>query len=58
MLYYPFIEPDMRKAKNRKAFKRFSQPFQCWIRQQSVRTKLILSGFDVIYRQSRQTWYV
>ena len=23
MLYYPFIEPDTRMAKNRKAFKRF-----------------------------------
>ena len=23
MLYYPFIEPDTRMAKNQKAFKRF-----------------------------------
>ena len=55
MLYYLFIEADTHVEKNWKAFKGFSQPFQHWIRQSSVRTKPVLSRFNVIYRPSRQT---
>ena len=58
MLYYPFIEPDTFMAKNRKAFKRFFSALSALDKTISVRTKPVLSGFNVIYHQSRQTWYV
>ena len=58
MLYYPFIEPDTRMAKNQKAVIRFFSALSALDKTISVRTKPVLSRFDVIYLQSRQTWYV
>ena len=54
MLYYSLIEPDTGMAKNSKAFKRFYLALTAMDKAVNVRTKLALSRFDVIYRQSRQ----
>ena len=51
VLYYPFIEPDMRMAKNRKAFKRFfsalsalDKTLKCYNKTSFVRIRCNLSS--------------
>ena len=36
----------------------FLNPYTAMDKAVNVRTKTLLSGFDVIYQQSCQTWYV
>ena len=55
MLYYLFIQLNMRMAKNWKVFKSFFSTLSVRIRQLGVITKPVLSGFQAIYCQSRQT---
>ena len=46
-------------AKNRKVFKRFFSALSAMgDKTLNVRTKPVLSGFDVIYQRSWQTWYL
>ena len=58
MLYYSFIEPDTLMEKNWKAFKRFFLALSVMDKTVNAITKPVLSGFDVIYRQTWQTLYV
>ena len=47
MLYYSFIEPDMCMVKNHKAFKRFFSALTVMDKVVNIKTKPVLSGFDV-----------